>query len=330
MKKLLALLLLFGIVGCTSTTFNPPASQWQNTDDRGLCFTYYSNYGSGRNNDFKLMNYTRIINEIDRRNLNCRAFSEFSSKKDWMRNWVSSNAGNSSINMQSLVDGINTFNPNHPTFISNFEDSYKSYALPKAQARVASSLFIGDGSFHHGGDAFSNQTQVNEHVLNECERIFSEKCLISKQGNIDVWAVNQKNYKTDLAQQNINQEREKKLAVIKALKERCVTYGFTGDNNIAACVQREAQHDYDIEQKEYELKLAQYQLRAQQNQNQLLAQQSQPQVAPEVPWYLQALEAVALGLAEGIEDAYKQKALIQTMDARYAKKDIYRYCRPNC
>ena len=96
MKKLLALLLLFGIVGCNSTTFNPPASQWQNADDRGLCFTYYSNFGSARDNDFKLMNYTRIINEIDRRNLNCRAFSEFSSKKDWMRNWVSSNAGSSS------------------------------------------------------------------------------------------------------------------------------------------------------------------------------------------------------------------------------------------
>ena len=120
----------------------------------------------------------------------------------------------------------------------------------------------------------------------------------------------------------VNRRNEQqKLAVIHALKERCISYGFTGDNNIAACVQREAQHDYEIEQKEYQLQLAQHQL---------LAQQSQPKVAPEVPWYLQALEAVALGLAEGIEEGYKQKALIQTMDARYAKKDIWRYCRPNC
>ena len=42
------------------------------------------------------------------------------------------------------------------------------------------------------------------------------------------------------------------------------------------------------------------------------------------------VEGAAEGLAEGIEEGYKQKALIQTMDSRYEKKDIYRYCRPNC
>jgi hypothetical protein len=29
----------------------------------------------------------------------------------------------------------------------------------------------------------------------------------------------------------------KKLAVINALKDRCITYHFTGNNNIAACIQ---------------------------------------------------------------------------------------------
>ena len=301
MKKLLALLLLFGIVGCTSTTFNPPASQWQNTDDRGLCFTYYSNYGSARNNDFKLMNYTRIINEIDRRNLNCRAFSEFSSKKDWMRNWVSSNAGNSSIKILDVRQAR--------------LDSQSTYETSVAK-------------------------RIHKGAVSESLRYSEDECLNMLSTDIDAYLTCIDNHKK-FSRQELNvqfrenkklkeQKEQQKFAVIKALKERCVTYGFTGDNNIAACVQREAQHDYDIEQKEYELKLAQYQLRAQQNQNQLLAQQSQPQVAPEVPWYLQALEAVALGLAEGIEEGYKQKALIQTMDARYAKKDIYRYCRPNC
>ena len=32
-----------------------------------------------------------------------------------------------------------------------------------------------------------------------------------------------------------NAER-KKLAVINALKDRCISYGFTGNNNIAACI----------------------------------------------------------------------------------------------
>jgi hypothetical protein len=35
-------------------------------------------------------------------------------------------------------------------------------------------------------------------------------------------------------------------------------------------------------------------------------------------------------VAEGVAEGYKQQALIQTMDSRYEKKDIYRYCRPNC
>ena len=89
----------------------------------------------------------------------------------------------------------------------------------------------------------------------------------------------------------------------------------TGNNNIAACVQREAQHDYELEQ----MQLA---------QKRLMAQQNQTQTAPETPWYLFILE----GLAEGIEEGYKQKALIQSMDKRYERKnnDIYRYCRPNC
>ena len=121
----------------------------------------------------------------------------------------------------------------------------------------------------------------------------------------------------EIAEELKEKEEEKRLAVIHALKERCMSYGFTGSNNIAACVQREAQHDYEIEQKEYELQLT---------RQQLLVQQNQQQVAPQVPWYLSILEGVAEGIAEG----YKQQALIQTMDSRYEKKDIYRYCRPNC
>lgn len=40
--------------------------------------------------------------------------------------------------------------------------------------------------------------------------------------------------------------------IIADLRERCVSYGFTGDNNIAACVQREAQHKLELAEKENE------------------------------------------------------------------------------
>ncbi|MDC1443677.1 hypothetical protein N8448_03410 [Gammaproteobacteria bacterium] len=122
------------------------------------------------------------------------------------------------------------------------------------------------------------------------------------------------------------QEEAKRMSVIHALKERCISYGFTGSNNIAACVQREAQHDYEIESQKYEFQLAQQNLQEQINQIKKNVTPRQVNLVEEVPWYLSVLEAVA----EGVEEGYKQKALIQTMDSRYEKKDIYRYCRPNC
>ena len=122
------------------------------------------------------------------------------------------------------------------------------------------------------------------------------------------------------------QEEAKRMSVIHALKERCISYGFTGSNNIAACVQREAQHDYEIESQKYEFQLAQQNLQKQINQIKKNVTPRQVNLVEEVPWYLSVLEAVA----EGVEEGYKQKALIQTMDSRYEKKDIYRYCRPNC
>ena len=118
--------------------------------------------------------------------------------------------------------------------------------------------------------------------------------------------------------QNKQEEERRKMAVIQALKERCINYGFTGNNNIAACVQREAQHDYEIEQKEYELKLAQAKLTA------LTSQQNQTTEKPSV-WLL-----ILGGLAEGIAEGYKQQQIIEALDRRYEPRDIYRYCRPNC
>ena len=181
-------------------------------------------------------------------------------------------------------------------------------------------------------------------TLIECEKIFGSDCFITRRdrlgvsGEEEIFYTSLEDYKAiklrhknyfakakikaikdekELKGRQKERDEEKKLAVIHALKERCISYGFTGTNNIASCVQREAKHDYEIEQKDYELQLA---------RQQLLAQQNQQQVTPQVPWYLSVLE----GVAEGIADGYKQKALIQTMDSRYEKKDIYRYCRPNC
>ena len=114
---------------------------------------------------------------------------------------------------------------------------------------------------------------------------------------------------------------EKRLAVIYALNERCIEYGFTGSNNIAACIQREAQHDFEIEQQKYQVQLLKQEL-ADQRLNVLQNnQQVQPDTSEQVPFWMEILGAVAEGVAEG----YKQQQLINTLDNRYQKKSIYTY-----
>ena len=224
--------------------------------------------------------------------------------------------------------------------VENYDDLIENPSTRKAEA-----MSISDGRTYHRSqsvgaaqynkDWFTEQDAVNWHTKSRCEQLYKVSCVISREGRRVIYAnleeyknkeIETKNYiakakiKADkdlreLRQQNKEKEEQKKLAVVNALKYRCISYGFTGYNNIAACVQREAQHDYELEQ----MQLA---------QQQLMTRQNQTQTVPKTPWYLFVLE----GLAEGIEDGYKQKALIQSMDKRYEKKnnDIYRYCRPNC
>ena len=236
-------------------------------------------------------------------------------------------------------------------------ESYDDLETHSSKVR-AEAMTTTDGRTYHRSQAVglaqynknwnTEQDAVNWHTKSRCEQLYKAECVISREGSNIIYA-NYEDYKADKKLKDIKNEEyrqrladlndqaelefimadrqkqitykqrqeEQKLAVIHALKERCISYGFTGTNNIASCVQREAKHDYEIEQKDYELQLA---------RQQLLAQQNQQQVTPQVPWYLSVLE----GVAEGIADEYKQKALIQTMDSRFEKKDIYRYCRPNC
>lgn len=196
----------------------------------------------------------------------------------------------------------------------------------------------------------NDESYAIEELIRFCEEKFKSKCVVSKRNDMFVFyesvkaaghyddAIKLEHYnhnwqrreaaerrreaaeeeKRKFELQRIKEEEDKKMAVIQALKERCINYGFTGNNNIAACVQREAQHDFEIEQKEYELRLTQAKLAALTNQ--------QIQIKEEPPLWLSILGALAEGVAEG----YKQQQIINALDQRYEPRDIYRYCRPNC
>ena len=213
------------------------------------------------------------------------------------------------VGCASIPEQENSYKPDTRTTYQRYSEmvDYKAMARP---LYGAGSVIAGNTKERR---TFVYQSAANDQAIMMCQNLYNDICALYMQGDNIVWGKS-KNEKLNI-ESNKRQvaEKEKKLAVINALKDRCISYGFTGNNNIAACLQREAQHDYEIEQ----MQLA---------QKRLMAQQNQTQTAPETPWYLFILE----GLAEGIEEGYKQKALIQTMDTRYEKKDIYRYCRPNC
>tara|TARA_B100000575_G_scaffold260518_1_gene233556 strand:+ start:207 stop:1235 length:1029 start_codon:yes stop_codon:yes gene_type:complete len=116
-------------------------------------------------------------------------------------------------------------------------------------------------------------------------------------------------------------EEEKRVAVLVALKERCIEYGFTGNNNIASCIQREAQHDFEIEQQKYQVALLKQELADQRMYASQNTQQVQVNESAEIPFWMEILGAFAEGAAEG----YKQKQLIEALDSRYQGKTRYIY-----
>ena len=242
MKKPLALLLLFGIVGC-ETPSNAPSEQWRINND--------NNYN--QNKKIKTLNVianTPIISRID--------------------------------SYDSLEAPIGT----------------KLYKVETRNIETGERVsFQSTQSYDYKNNVYPF---VNVLAISRCEKLTKSECVVLKSNDFrvvgeEIRYSNIKEVRDEYSIVFANRaraeiENQKKSTVIHALKERCISYGFTGDNNIAACIQREAKHDYEIEQKEYQLQLAQQQTYAQQNKK---------QEAPETPWYLFILEAVAEGVEEG-------------------------------
>jgi hypothetical protein len=194
----------------------------------------------------------------------------------------------------------------------------------------------------------NGKNSVEHYVLYHCEKALLEKCVLMKLGNrvlsenrniadkyekerqeiaeqrrlnAEQQRIRQDEYQRQRDLRLLEERRAEKERMVAELRERCASYGFSGDENIAACVQREAQHDLELAQQERALRLAQQRLA-----NQSRQPQAQTQVVEEeVPWWLQFLADVAVGVAEG----YEQNA-IHNSQHKNEKKDIFRDCRPNC
>ena len=102
--------------------------------------------------------------------------------------------------------------------------------------------------------------------------------------------------------QAAKKEEEQKIRIIIGLTQRCKEYGFTGESNISACIQREAQHDKELAMQKYELQKTRVALQHAQSQAQSRAYaQSLPPVVEEeekLPWLIKFLGDVVMGVAE--------------------------------
>ena len=82
--------------GCTTTIrdeFNPSPQRAESMivayDDFRLCeWSFNKTNGALRSKEFQYRFKKPVVEEIKRRNLDCKEFPEFKEKKDWIEDWV--------------------------------------------------------------------------------------------------------------------------------------------------------------------------------------------------------------------------------------------------
>tara|TARA_B110000483_G_C18021848_1_gene475312 strand:- start:48 stop:881 length:834 start_codon:yes stop_codon:yes gene_type:complete len=139
--------------------------------------------------------------------------------------------------------------------------------------------------------------------------------------------------RAEITKQDESRKQERKKKILADLKQRCNGYGFTGESNISACIQREAQHDKELAMQKYELEKTRIALQQAQSQAQSRAYvQSLPPVAEEeeeIPWLIKFLGDVAIGVAEGYADPAFHRDVQQQKEINQLKAN-QRRCVHNC
>ena len=79
---------------------------------------------------------------------------------------------------------------------------------------------------------YSSQSEADKAVIWECQSKYNYRCLISHQGRREVWEESYRAYQGELLEE-----------LIDDYVKQCVTYGFTDQNAIATCVQREIHNE---------------------------------------------------------------------------------------
>ncbi|MDA9082270.1 hypothetical protein N9K19_01240 [Gammaproteobacteria bacterium] len=101
----------------------------------------------------------------------------------------------------------------------------------------------------------------------------------------------------------LEESRErKKQELILELNKRCEDYGFTGESNISACIQREAQHDRELAMQRLELEKTRLALQQAQSRTYVQNVTEPVQKEEDLPFLIKFLGDVAMGVAEAYAD----------------------------
>jgi len=135
--------------------------------------------------------------------------------------------------------------------------------------------------------------------------------------------------RAEIAKQDESRNQKRKTKILADLKQRCEEYGFSGESNISACIQREAQHDKELAVQRYELEKTR--LALQQAQSRAYAQNVTAAVPEEedLPFLIKFLGDVAIGVAENLADPAFHRDVQQQKQINQLKAN-QRRCINNC
>ena len=171
--------------------------------------------------------------------------------------------------------------------------------------------------------------------IEEAQTIADRKAAELRVANMKREAEERKLEEKRLAEERVLRiEKERKQKIIAELSKRCEGYGFTGETNIAACIQREAQHDRELAMQKYELQKTRLALQKAQSNNYAQTYAEPIQEDDDLPFLIKFLGEVAVEVAENLSDPtyiqlQKQQQQINQLKANQ-NRNIYINCRPNC
>ena len=162
----------------------------------------------------------------------------------------------------------------------------------------AEAMNISSGEKWHVGN-FQGM-YLREWVVTQCEAKTGSQCIVSKYLD-EVYYLDLEDYKIRRSQAELKfqeyvkqkkargeeQEKYRKEKILADLNQRCLDIGFTGESNILACIQREAQHERELAMQRLEL-----QRTYSQNQTQTINEDE------DIPFLIKFLGDVVLGVAE--------------------------------